>query len=138
MQVVAVQRIDVRAAPPVGAEPRAEAVVEIAGLRLDLVAGSAAGRPGRVAVEIVDLRQARPDDDLVDEGDRVGERELDPAAVAAAAPAEEATSATAAAEAAPAATALRARSGGRTARTLRSAALAEELVAQLVHHRLRR
>src|SRR6185369_10825870 len=143
MQVVAVQRIDVRAAAPVGADARAEAVVEIAGLRLDLVTGSAAGRPGRVAVEIVDLGQAGADAHLVNEGDRVGQRELDAASVAASAAAEEAassaaTTASEAAAATAAATAFGRRTGGRAASTLRSAALAEKLAAQLVDHRLRR
>ena len=58
-EIVAGQRVDGRAAAPVGAEPRAEAVVELAGLGLDLVARRAAALSGRVAVEIIEIRQAR-------------------------------------------------------------------------------
>ena len=47
MQIVAGQRADGGAAAPVGAEPRAEAVVRPSGLRLDLVARGAAGRRPR-------------------------------------------------------------------------------------------
>src|SRR5437868_4127566 len=102
MQVVAGQRVDVGRALPVGAGAYAPAVVRPAALRLDHVPRRAAALPDRVAVEIVELGTAGADQHLVNEGHRVGERELQPAAAAAAE--EAAASAEAAAPAAPAAT----------------------------------
>ena len=112
-----------RAAAPIGAEPRAEAVVRPAGLRLDLVARRAAARPGGVAVEIIEPGQPGRDRHLVDEGDGVGQRELQPAAAAAAEEAAAAAAPAAATEAAasaaaPPASAGRAAAGWRAAERL--------------------
>ena len=127
--------------------PRAEAVVEIAGLRLDDVPRRAAARAGGIAMKIIELRPARRDPHLVDEGDGVGQREMQPAAVAAA---EQPAAATAAAapepvgrrppppDAAPAPS-----GGGPPALAVprcaaRAARTEAELRAHLVDHRLRR
>ena len=157
MEVVAGQRVDIRSAAPVGAKPRAEAIVEIAKLRLHRVSRCPASRTGGIAVKIVELGTARRNPNLVDEGDRVGQRELNAAAIGAAARAAEEPAAAAAAstpaKSAAAASALRRRAcnsrgrpGWRTGGTRRSAlraALATaagetELRPQLVDHRLRR
>ena len=45
----------VRPAAPIADEPSADAIVEIAGLRLDVMAGSAAALPGGIAVQIIDM-----------------------------------------------------------------------------------
>src|SRR5438128_620787 len=113
MQVVAGQRVDVGRALPVGAGAYAPAVVRPAALRLDHVPRRAAALPDRVAVEIVELGTAGADQHLVNEGHRVGERELQPAAAAAAEEAA-AASAEAAAPAASAATGRRTTLRGRT------------------------
>ena len=55
-QVVAGERVDPRAAAPVGADARAEAVVGPAGLSLDRVARRAAAGPGCIAVQVIELR----------------------------------------------------------------------------------
>src|SRR5690242_8486512 len=75
-----------RAALPVDAKLRAEAVVEIAELALDLVARFAAARADRVAIEQVEARQAVADQHRVLEFPRVIDRDLDAAAAAATAP----------------------------------------------------
>src|SRR3954452_18889762 len=84
MKIAAARAVDRGAAAPVCTEPRTEAVVVPAGLRLDAVAGRAAKRARRLPVQIIELGHARTDGDLVDESDGVGQRELDPSAVAAA------------------------------------------------------
>src|SRR5437667_11849487 len=82
MQVVASQRVYDGRALPVGYGAYAPAVVPPAGLRLDHVPRRAAALPDRVAVEIVELGTAGADQHHVNEGHRVGERELQPAAAA--------------------------------------------------------
>src|SRR6185503_5392263 len=67
MQVVPSQRVDPRPATPIAAEPRAQSVIEIAGLRLDLMPRSAAALPLGITMKIVDHRKAGSDLDLVDE-----------------------------------------------------------------------
>ena len=74
-KVVARAAVDVRSTAPVGRDAGAEAIVEIAALRFDLVARTPAGRADGVAMEIVELRHALPDRDLVDEIDGVRQRE---------------------------------------------------------------
>src|SRR5580765_3212749 len=115
------------------------------------MARSATGRASGVAVEIIELGPARHDPYLVLEGDGVGQRELNPAAVLAARTAEEAAAKATAAPAKPAAPSSTAaafgrRSWGRASSASRSTlgalaslpTLAEaELLAQLVDHRLR-
>src|SRR3954469_9367543 len=83
-KIVAGQRVHRRPAPPVSAEARSEPVVRPAGLRLDLMTRGAPALSCGVAVQIVDLRQARRDRYLIDEGDGVGDRELESPATAAA------------------------------------------------------
>src|SRR6185437_3733102 len=147
-----IERIDVGRALPVGADPRAQSIVEIAELRLDIVARRSTARSCGVAVEIIEHRSARSDPHLVDEGDRVGQRQLHPAAAAVAAGTAEESAASAAApattKAAPAA-ALTATAGRRTSRALRRASAwsrslsrstpgsEAELLPQLVDDRLR-
>src|SRR4051812_14136322 len=97
MEVIAGERVDPGAAAPIGAETRAEPVVRPAGLSLDLMARRAATRSGRVTVKIIEARNAGCDRHLVDEGDGVGQRELQPATTAAA---EESAAAKAAASSA--------------------------------------
>src|SRR4030095_2915600 len=92
MQLAVGQRVHVGPAVPVGSQPRAPAVVVISGLRLDDVARLSAGLALGVTVQIIDLRHTRPDCHCVDECDRVGERESEPATASeAASPAEAAT-----------------------------------------------
>ena len=92
MQVVAGERVHGRPAPKIAYEPGAKAIVEIACLRLDIVARCAAAIPSSIAVEIIDDGEAWSDIHLIDKGDRVGERECQTPAIA---PAEKAASATA-------------------------------------------
>src|SRR5438067_11339079 len=87
MQIIAAGRggdVDFRPASPIRADPRAQTVVRPSGLSLDMVPGSPAGLPGGIAMQIVERRGAGTNRHLVDEGNRVRERELQPAAASAA------------------------------------------------------
>src|SRR5437764_7245856 len=87
MQIIAAGRggdVDFRPASPIRADPRAQTVVRPSGLSLDMVPESPAGLPGGLAMQIVERREAGTNRHLVDEGNRVGERELQPAAASAA------------------------------------------------------
>src|SRR5437762_14070176 len=76
--------VDFRPASPIRANPRAQTVVRPSGLSFDMVPRRAAGLPGGLAMQIVERREAGTNRHLVDEGDRVRERELQSAAAAAA------------------------------------------------------
>src|SRR5215213_8687889 len=136
MQIVAGQRRDGRAAAPIGPDARAESVVRPSGLRLDAVARRPAGRARGRAVQIVELGPAGCNPHFVDEGDGVGQRELQPAAAVSAAKAAEAATTTPAAatetaEAGAAATAFRASPAFRRRAGRRCGALRTGLGARL-------
>src|SRR4051812_4349073 len=99
-EIVAVQRIHRCPAAPVRNQPRAETIVEVTELRLNIVTRRAARSARRLAVQIIEHRTARDDHHLIDEGNGVGEVECDAPPAVVAAGATEEPAATAATEAA--------------------------------------
>ncbi len=72
--------VDAGSRPPVGRQPRAEAITRIARLDVDVVARLPPVRPQRAAIEQIEQRHAGADQDVVAEEDRVVDGELQPTA----------------------------------------------------------
>src|SRR6478736_4465680 len=103
---------DRRRALPIGFEPRADAVVRVTELRLDLVLGRTPARIHRAAIEQIDQWHAVVDQHIVAQRPRMVERDLDSSAALAT------TASTSATTEAPAAETTAARSAETTPRSV--------------------
>ena len=83
VKVAVLTPADIGRGAVIGRQANAITIVEIARLRLDLVARAAAAiaSGAGVAMEEVERREAGPDDRLVDQRDGVGERKSQPPAL---------------------------------------------------------
>src|SRR5690349_1601372 len=81
-KIVAVRAVHPGCTAPIGRQASAQAIVEVTALCFELVPRAAAAGTDRIAVQIVELGQARADRYLVDQIERVGERELQSPALA--------------------------------------------------------